>query len=103
MTKDQKHERAVLRAEAAAGRALRAQEGKAPVLTETITWIPVERELPDAEITVLGWRKEWIETCDVFLDGDCWREAASAASFDGDTLESMPPTHWAHKPGGPNL
>jgi hypothetical protein len=64
-------------------------------LTETITWIPVSQEKPDDETTVIGFNARWDETEDMWHEDGCWRWAGSAMTCE------PPPTHWAHKPGGP--
>lgn len=69
------------------------------MLTETITWLPVAQQLPDAEtnvlLTVAG---DEPGTCEGFLDGEeggalVWRDV-TAAQIAG------PVTHWAAMPKG---
>jgi hypothetical protein len=57
-------------------------------------WIPVERELPDDEETVLLYSPEASEPVwPGFRDGDVWRWA--------DATEAHGVTHWAPMPAGP--
>ena len=73
------------------------------MIPETIQWQDAALELPDADLTVLGFREEWdYRTWPVFFDGEDWHNA------DGSTLTAghqkpdfRPPTHWAPLPGGP--
>lgn len=58
-----------------------------------IYWLPVERELPDADITVLVYIPSDDETIFMgYLDGDCWR------SVSGEQIEV---THLADLPAPP--
>jgi hypothetical protein len=62
---------------------------------ETLRWMPVEQELPDADITVLCWLEPMGEWFAGYWDGCVWRDAALHMRLDNVTL-------WA-EPGKPNV
>ncbi len=67
-------------------------------MIEAITWHPVS-ELPDYNITVLGFSPNWDgEVTMMWLEEDEWWEAGSGGLLKGDNA----PTHWAHLPAGPD-
>ena len=74
---------------------LNVQRGSAaaPVLTETITWIPVKQALPEQWATVLGWDGEDITK--VYRFGEEWHFHAGG--------RCAAPFAWAEMPGGPRL
>jgi len=60
-------------------------------------WIPVKKAKPDDETTVLVCVAGNDDmTTIAFLDGEVWREAASAGRL------KPQPTHWAELPKAPN-
>jgi hypothetical protein len=69
-----------------------------------VRWIPVAKELPDADTTVLIYNELWNEPVFMgWLDGDMWR-SIHAAPLNGSAKEPefAPPTHWAELPEGPS-
>jgi len=64
-------------------------------MTETITWIDANEQLPDDEITVLVYSSQ-------IADEPVWlgyHEEHLWLAVDGTELEDV--THWAHVPAGP--
>lgn len=62
--------------------------------TELLTWVSVDRALPDDDITVLCWLEPGGEWFSGYHDGHRWIDCASGGRLDGVT-------HWA-EPAGPN-
>lgn len=65
-------------------------------LIEQITWIPVDEQLPDDDITVLAFR-DADDDAEVW---PCWHEAGQWHDA-GSGLPVEGVTHWAEMPGGP--
>lgn len=77
-----------------------AEEQSSAIATESITWIPVTRELPDDEATVLVYAPHEDESVTLgYLDGGYWR--AVDVSGDEPCLYRSTVTHWATLPKGP--
>lgn len=69
--------------------------------TETITWYPINTNMPDADITVLIFNEAWPsdpvgQGC---FDGKRWRDVENGRL--DDTAGVAAPTHWADMPIGP--
>jgi hypothetical protein len=69
----------------------------------TITWVPVERELPDAEANVLLWScgdaGNDAGAFEGFLDGE--DDAGAPVFRDVTAMPVAGVTHWAAMPEGP--
>jgi hypothetical protein len=64
-------------------------------------WIPVSKELPDAETTVLITNPAWPEpVAEGFFTGDEWFTTAGRRV--GHPYRIGPPTHWMHLPEPPS-
>lgn len=73
-------------------------------ITETITWIAVEDQLPPSGHEVQAWNaKSNTWTGDAMYGGNVWHEYTQFGFEDGMGWCRMasPPTHWAEKPKGP--
>ena len=70
-------------------------------LTETVTWIAVEDQLPPDESTVLGFNLDWDGTCAVFRDPYSWHFVNCGNGESVPIEKREEPTHWAPMPRGP--